>query len=81
MSWNALQPKIRRIAVETLTERQMEVWTLYLAGCGQRRIATMLDLERATVREHLDAIHRRLRRHGVHRRADGTYYLEEATAA
>lgn len=53
MSWNQLPVNIRETATGALTRRQLDVLKLHLAGCGTRRIATMLDLSEPTIREHL----------------------------
>lgn len=53
MSWSTLPPTIQNTATRALTRRQLDVLKLHLAGCGTRRIATMLDLSEPTIREHL----------------------------
>lgn len=53
MSWNTLPPHQRDHAQTQLTPKQLDVLILHLAGCSQRRIATMLNLSRTTVRDHL----------------------------
>ncbi len=53
MSWKDLTEQQRQHARDVLTKRQLDVLTLHLAGCSQRRIATMLNLKRTTVRDHL----------------------------
>lgn len=78
MSWSTLEPRIREIAEQVLTDRQLEMWKLELDGRGTRFIGLRLDLPRTTVRDRLTAIHRSLRRSGVRQREDRSYYLEEA---
>ncbi len=53
MSWNQLPTHTRIELQGRLTKRQLDILTLHLAGCSQRRIATMLNLDRSTVRDHL----------------------------
>ena len=53
MSWKDLDPQHRHHLEQTLTSRQLDVLILHLAGCSQRRIATMLGIHRTTVRDHL----------------------------
>lgn len=83
MSWNTLDPRIREIAARELTPCQLDVFKLKIAGLGYKRISVMLTPERdpTTVRQHFDAANRTLRRHGVGRRTDGIYYLEETARA
>lgn len=83
MSWNRLDARVRDVAVCELTDLQLQVLKLHLAGLGYRRISVMLTPARdpKTIRGHLDAAHRTLAQHGIHRRDDGTYYLQENQAA
>jgi RNA polymerase sigma factor (sigma-70 family) len=53
VSWAALDPTTKARIQATLTDRQQQVLTLHLAGCSQRRIATMLGISRTAVRDHL----------------------------
>lgn len=53
MSWNRVPADIQRTATEALTPKQLDVLKLHLAGCGTRRIATMLSISEPTAREHL----------------------------
>ncbi len=56
MSWNTLDPKHQTHLEETLTRKQLDVLVLHLAGCSQRRIATMLGYRsKTTVADHLRA--------------------------
>lgn len=57
MSWRDLTDQERQRAHDRLTKRQLDVYTLHLAGCSQRQIATMLSLAKTTVADH---IHRAL---------------------
>lgn len=57
MSWSQLDPKTKRRIEKRLTKRQLDVLILTLAGCSQRRIATMLTLHRSTVQDHLRIAH------------------------
>lgn len=43
-----------------LTERQQQISDLYRRGYSKRTIARMLCISPSTVREHLEAIHRKL---------------------
>lgn len=53
MSWNTLPPATRKHAETHLTQRQLDILILHLAGCGTRRISTMLGIHRTTVKDHL----------------------------
>jgi DNA-binding CsgD family transcriptional regulator len=53
MSWRTLPPHVRQAAEHALTRKQLDVLKLHLAGCGTRRIATMLSISEPTAREHL----------------------------
>lgn len=57
MSWRDLTDPERQRARDRLTKRQLDVYTLHIAGCSQRQIATMLGLTKTTVADH---IHRAL---------------------
>lgn len=52
MSWKDLTDSERQRARDRLTRRQLDVYTLHLAGCSQRQIATMLGLTKTTVADH-----------------------------
>lgn len=65
MSYAALPPAIRHTAETHLTPKQLHVLKLHLAGCGARRISTMLQIHRTTVRDHLKAALDALEAHGV----------------
>lgn len=52
MSWEALDPEFRAIAERVCTERQLDVLRLKSRGAGWQRIAQILGLSKATVREH-----------------------------
>jgi len=56
-------PRILELAKQHLTRKQLDVLKLHLAGCGTRRIATMLDISEPTAREHLRRAKARLRPH------------------
>lgn len=77
MAYRDLDPRIQQIATQTLTDKQLIAWTYYLAGSSWHSICLRLNIGRSTAREHVDAAHRNLRRHGVHVNRFGTYYLEE----
>lgn len=53
MSWRTLDPQLRTRIQHTLTQRQLEVLILHLAGCSNRKGATMLGLTPTTYRDHL----------------------------
>ena len=80
MTWQTLPPDIRAIAEAQLTKKQLHVWLLHLNGIGVRRSAVMLTVTPTTIRDHLDAAHRTLRKHGVSRQADGSYQHERKDA-
>lgn len=65
MTWNTLDPDTRTELVRRLSQRQLDVLMLWLAGCSYDRIAQMLNLSPRTVRTHLKrarAIHERIER-------------------
>ena len=53
MSWQSLDPAIRETLKTRLTQRQLEVLILWLAGCSYDRISTMLGISVRSVRTHL----------------------------
>lgn len=53
MSWNDLPPDLRSALETRLTKGQLDVLTLHLAGCSQRRTADMLGIARTTVKDRL----------------------------
>ncbi len=53
MSWRDLTEAERDRARNTLSHRQLDVYTLHLAGCSQRQICTMLGLSKTTVADHI----------------------------
>jgi DNA-binding CsgD family transcriptional regulator len=80
MSYAALPAAIRQTAETHLTPKQLHVLKLHLAGCGARRISTMLQIHRTTVRDHLKAAHDTLEEHGVTRDENGDYHQERTAA-
>ena len=53
MSWQSLDPAIRDQLKTRLTQRQLDVLILWLAGCSYDRISTMLGISVRSVRTHL----------------------------
>lgn len=53
MTWNTLKPTTRAELAKRLTQRQLDVLILWLAGCSYERIAGMLTIAPRTVRTHL----------------------------
>lgn len=51
-SWNCLNPETKAVAEELLTDRQLEVFKLWMAGAGHKRIALMLGISPSTARTH-----------------------------
>ena len=78
MSWASLDSRIRTIAQNELTEKQLDVFKLYVAGCGHKRIAMMLFIGIPTARTHLDAANHTLAKHGVLQTGPRSYVLKEA---
>ena len=57
--------ELMAVTQRVLTPRQYDVWVLHHAGMSQRSIALHLDLDRGTVRHHITASLRRLRKAGA----------------
>lgn len=62
MIWRDLPPEVREQVASVLTVKQLDVVRLSSSGMSVREIALALDCSRTTVREHLIAADRRLRR-------------------
>lgn len=71
-----LTPEVRARAEEVLTEKQMQVFLLALVGYDDRRMAEALNRSRGTIRDHLSAAYRNLRRGGVRFHPNGAPYLD-----
>ena len=63
MTYSTLPSDLRSFVEKELTKRQLDCLKLSLAGYGRRRIALALGISQATVREHLDCAHSKLRQH------------------
>lgn len=63
MSWNTLDRRHQQIAERELTDRQLQVFKLWLAGHSSRRIARALDIAEPTARGHLDRALQKIRPH------------------
>lgn len=48
LSYAQLPPDTKALCERELTKRQLQVLTLWLAGCGHKRIATMLEISPST---------------------------------
>jgi len=77
VSWNELPEDVQELAVRVLTEKQQHVWRLELGGCSERRISLMLKISRGSVRDHLDAAHRKLWMNGVTQSLDGEWRVND----
>lgn len=53
MSWNTLPTEHRDELKQRLSQRQLDVLILWLAGCSYDRISTMLGISVRSVRTHL----------------------------
>jgi DNA-binding CsgD family transcriptional regulator len=53
MTFATLPPDVREIAEGILTRKQLDVFKLWCAGAGVKRIAIMLDVSPSTARTHL----------------------------
>jgi DNA-binding CsgD family transcriptional regulator len=53
MSFAELPENVRLVAEEELTRKQLDVFRLWCAGMGHKRISIMLDMSPSTVRTHL----------------------------
>jgi DNA-binding CsgD family transcriptional regulator len=60
VSWAAVSPDERVFYESILTARQLEVVKLVASGYAVRAIARVLNISPATVKEHLEAIRRRI---------------------
>lgn len=76
-NWDELHPDVRKAINENLTTLQAQAYVLALHGLNYGQISRCMDITRATVRDHLEAAGRNLRRAGVHVHPDGTPYLKE----
>ncbi len=61
MSWAALSQKLRDAIESSCTSRQIEVMKLQAAGLSQRKIADVLQVDRATVRGLMSRAHENIR--------------------
>jgi len=57
--------ELLELAHEVLTPRQLEVWTLNEKKMSERAIAYHINRDRGTVRDHLAAATRKLRKAGA----------------
>ena len=53
MTWNTLDPRIKTIAEETLTTKQLVAYKLHTNGMTERQIAIHLRISRRAVRDRL----------------------------
>lgn len=81
MSWSALPENVRLAATATLTEKQLAVFKLELAGLSLRQIGRHLDIARATALDHTEAAHRNLLRAGVRQDGSGKWIIDTKEAA
>lgn len=81
MSWNTLPPHIQEAAEKVLTQGQLQVFKLELAGLSKRGIALHLDLPRTTVYDRLQSTERTLRLNGITQDEFGRWHTTERTAA
>jgi len=77
MSWASLHPDVQTVAQTTLTQKQLDVWKLELAGASENQIARILDCSRWTVRDHLATVTDKLSRAGIRQSVTGRFYLKE----
>jgi DNA-binding NarL/FixJ family response regulator len=61
VSWEGVDPEFRTLAERVCTPRQVDVLKLKSSGAGWQRIAQILGLSKATVREHFSAASLRIR--------------------
>jgi DNA-binding NarL/FixJ family response regulator len=54
VSWATIPPERQAAIAELLTEKQLTVYILHLAGYGNRRAGLVLEVDEKTVRGHLD---------------------------
>lgn len=62
MTWEDLDPELRRRAEQVLTPAQLEVMRLKAHGLGDRVIARQLGITREAVRDRADKASLKLRR-------------------
>jgi DNA-binding CsgD family transcriptional regulator len=54
VSWSSLPADRRAAIAEALTQKQLDVYKLHMAGYGYRRMALFLEVTDGAVRGHLD---------------------------
>lgn len=81
MSWNMLPEEVKQAAQVTLTEKQLTVFKLELAGLSVRSIGRHLNIARQGAADHLYAAHKNLRAAGVHQDEYGRWTLQRDEVA
>lgn len=61
MSWDALDPELRRVALEVCTRDEIDVLRLYAHGQGYRMIGRSLGIDRDTARNRFVRASRKIR--------------------
>ena len=61
MSWDAVEPEIRAVALRVCTPDQIDVLKLYSEGHGYRVIGRTLGISKDTARGRLEAATKRIR--------------------
>jgi DNA-binding CsgD family transcriptional regulator len=63
MSWSVLDPRLREIATEVCTEKELIAIRLWANGSGYRAIGQYLDLAPTTVRDRIERGVRKINAH------------------
>lgn len=63
MSWNGVDPELRKLIESVCTEAELEVLKIKAAypNAGRRTIAAMLDISDSSVRDRLRSAERKIR--------------------
>lgn len=81
MTFAQLPPHIQAAATRVLTDKQLEAWTLELAGWSQQRIAYRLGVSRGAIRDRLTAVGHNLEAAGIVQDEHGAWTLTSTEAA
>jgi len=73
MGWEELSPDMRDELARTLTERELVVVKLWLAGYGSRRLALALGVSRTQARDRVDRALAKVERVFAGRRPDSRW--------
>ena len=77
----SLPTEVRTVAVDVLTEKQLEAFLYECAGIGPQRIARMVGVTKGAIVARLDGAHLKLYKAGVRQDEFGRWSLEGGVAA